>query len=145
MKIMRKEAYLNLQRVKLLAGNQVLHILLPTILFLISWMIVSAAIVTNAVEYEASDVDKPPKLVRSMPPKYPPGAKRERLEGRVIVRCLITSKGKADKMEVVESDPEGIFDESAMKALKYYSFRPGVKGGEMVDTWVKVPFTFTPK
>jgi TonB family protein len=144
MKIMGKKTFSNLQRVNALKGNQKLHILLPTMLFLLLWVIFSVACVVSAAEYDASDVDKPPKLVRQMPPKYPPEAKRHKTEGRVVVRCLITAKGKADRMEIVESEPAGVFDESALKAIKYWQFRPGVLKGEMVDTWVKIPLSFEP-
>ncbi len=135
---------LNLQQIKPIEENRKPNILLAAALFLLSWMIVSVTIGANAAEYDASDVDKPPKLVRQMEPKYPPDAKRTKTEGRVVVRCLITAKGKADKMEIVESEPAGVFDESAMKAIKYWQFRPGVLKGEMVDTWVKIPLTFEP-
>jgi protein TonB len=77
-----------------------------------------------------------------MPIKFPAQAKRDGITGKVVVRCLIGTDGKADKMEVVESEPAGIFDESALSTLKYWQFRPGIKQGEMVATWVKVPFKF---
>jgi protein TonB len=141
---MREEGHIKLQQIKALERSRKFPILLPAMLFIISWMIISAAIIAHAAEYEASEVDKPPKLVRKMDPKYPLEAKRKKMEGRVVVRCLITVKGKADKIEVVESEPEGIFDESAMRSIKYWSFRPGVLNGEMVDTWVKIPLTFKP-
>lgn len=140
---MGKKTILNLQQVKSLVGNRKLHILLPTML-LFSLIFVSFVAAVNAAEYSASEVDKPPKLVRQMPLNYPPDAKRQKIEGRVVVRCLINEKGKADKMEVVESTPEGVFEESALKSLKYWQFRPGVKEGEMVSTWVKIPLTFEP-
>jgi protein TonB len=106
-------------------------------------LIVSIAASAMAVtEYDAADVDKPPKVVRQMPVKFPPQARRDGITGKVVVRCLIKTDGKADKMEIVESEPAGVFDESAMATLKYWQFRPGVKSGEMVATWVKVPFKF---
>ena len=141
---MGKKTFVNLQQAKSLEGNRKLHILLPTMLFLFSWIIVSVVSVAIATEYDASDVDKPPKLVRQTRVQYPPEAKRNKIEGRVVVRCLITSQGKADKMEVVESEPAGVFDENAMNSLKLWQFRPGVLKGEMVDTWVKIPLSFEP-
>jgi protein TonB len=95
-----------------------------------------------ATEYSASDVDSPPKIVRQMPVKYPAQAKKNGITGKVIVRCLVGVDGKAEKLEIVESEPAGIFDDSALSTLKYWQFRPGIKGGELVATWVKVPFKF---
>ena len=107
------------------------------LLFLVIW--VSMA---SAQEYDASDVDTMPKIIRQMPVSYPAEAKRGGLEGHVVVRVLIGTNGKADKMEVVESEPEGVFDEAALKSLKYWQFRPGILGGELVATWVKIPLSF---
>ena len=109
---------------------------------LLGLIVAAAATTMAATEYEAADVDSPPKLVRQMPIKFPAQAKKDGITGKVVVRCLIGTNGKADKMEVVDSEPAGIFEESALATLKYWEFRPGVKEGEMVATWVKVPFKF---
>jgi protein TonB len=109
---------------------------------LLGLILTVAATAMAATEYDASDVDKPPKIVRQMPIKFPAQAKKEGITGKVVIRCLIGTDGKAGKMEIVESEPAGIFDESALSTLKYWQFRPGVKSGEMVATWVKVPFKF---
>jgi TonB family protein len=111
-------------------------VLLSGLIFAVTATTISAA------EYDASDVDKPPKLIRQTPIKFPSKAKKDGLTGKVVVRCLIGTNGRADRMEVVESEPVGVFDESAMSTLKYWQFRPGIKQGEIVATWVKVPFKF---
>ena len=133
-KHLRKLRFGNLAR-----RNRAIQILTAGGLLLLSTLWVSIA---TAQEYEASEVDTPPKLVRSMPVTYPPLAEKQEIEGRVVVRVLINSKGKAEKMEVVESEPENLFDEAAMKSLKYWQFRPGILGGELVATWVKIPLSF---
>jgi protein TonB len=77
-----------------------------------------------------------------MPVTYPSLAKKNGVEGRVIVRVLINTKGKTEKMEVVESEPEEVFDEAALKSLIYWQFRPGIKDGQLVPTWVLIPLSF---
>lgn len=109
------------------------------VLLLVFWM---ASISSAAPEYDASDVDSPPRIVRKMPVSYPASAKRNGVEGKVLVRVLIGTDGRAGKMEVVESEPEGIFDENALKSLIYWQFRPGIKSGKLVATWVNIPLTF---
>ena len=116
---------------------------LPLIGILMLLLVFCMATISSAApEYDAADVDSPPKIVRQMPVKYPAQAKKDGITGTVIVRCLIGVDGKADKLEVVESEPAGIFDDSALSTLKYWQFRPGIKSGELVATWVKVPFKF---
>jgi protein TonB len=120
-------------------GNRTSRILAMGVLLVLSVVLASAAM---AQEYEAADVDTKPKVIRQMPINYPTLAKRNGVEGRVVVRVLIGKKGKAEKMEVVQSEPEGIFDENAMKSLKYWQFRPGILNGELVPTWVSIPLSF---
>lgn len=116
---------------------------LPLVGMVMLVLIFSMVAISSAVtEYDAADVDSPPKIVRKIPVKYPAQAKKEGITGKVIVRCLIGVDGKAGKFEVVESEPAGIFDDSALSTLKYWQFRPGIKSGELVATWVRVPFNF---
>lgn len=121
-------------------GNRIYRMLSVGGILLLSLILVSAA---AAQEYNAADVDTKPKLIRMGRLAYPPLAKRTGVEGKVLVHVLISAKGKAEKMEVVESEPEGVFDEAALNSLKYSQFRPGIKGGETVATWANVPVTFT--
>ena len=102
---MGKNPLLNLQQVKPIGGSRKRHIPLPAVLLLLSWMFFSVAVVAGAAEYEASQVDSPPKLVRQMPVNYPPQAKRDRVEGRVVVRCLIDANGKIDKWKSLNRVP----------------------------------------
>jgi len=130
-------------RFSALLKNRMIGSKLPFIGMVMMLVLFCTVTISSAVmEYEAADVDSPPKIVRQIPVKYPTQAKREGITGRVIVRCLVGTDGKAKKLEVVESEPAGIFDESALSNLKYCQFRPGIKGGELVATWVKVPFKF---
>ncbi len=120
-------------------ADRVFRIFATVGLLLLSIMWGSVAV---AQEYEVSEIDTPPKVIKSNPVTYPTLAKRSEIEGKVVVRVLIGVKGKADKMEVVESEPKGMFDEAALKSLKYWKFRPGLLGGELVATWVKIPLSF---
>ncbi len=123
-------------------GNRKLCFFSAASLLLLSLIWVSVSLAQGATEYNASEVDSPPKIVRQHPITYPTLAKRSGQEGRVVVNVLIGTNGKADKMEVMESEPEGIFDDAALKSLKYWQFRPGIKEGKLVPTWVKIPLTF---
>ena len=120
-------------------ANRAFRIFSTGVLLLLSLVWVSIA---TAQEYEVSEIDTPPKVIKSSPVTYPTLAKRRDIEGKVVVRVLIGVKGKAVKTEVVESEPAGMFEESALKSLKYWKFRPGILGGELVPTWVKIPLSF---
>jgi len=96
----------------------------------------------GGVGFNLSEVDEVPAALRSVPPQYPFGAKRRHVEGEVVVRMLVTSRGDPSRLSIHKSDPPGVFDKAALSAAKRWKFRPGRYKGKAVDTWVLLPFKF---
>ena len=96
-----------------------------------------------ATAFELTEVDQPPRVLRAVPPQYPFAAKRNNIEGRVVLRFVVDAQGDAQEPEVSEADPPGVFDDAAIKAVLRYKFKPAVKDGENVDCIVKLPISFT--
>lgn len=65
---------------------------------------------------------------------YPPAAKAEGIEGYVVVRYDVTTEGMVANAEVVEADPEGIFEEAALASIVQWRFRAATVGGRPVET-----------
>lgn len=74
--------------------------------------------------------DKRAKPVKKPPAVYPKDALSQGTEGKVRVRLLVSGTGKVLETTVIESDPPGIFDYSALKAAKSYVFPPDENGVE---------------
>ncbi len=76
---------------------------------------------------------------------YPTVAKENNIQGRVIVRFCVTSKGGVSQVSVLKGvDPE--LDAEAMRVVKTLpAFKPGRQGGKPVPVWYMVPITFTLK
>lgn len=66
-------------------------------------------------------------------PRYPRFAARNRTEGRVTLLLTVAPDGTVSDADVVESEPEGIFDEAAVKAVRTWKFTPRLKDGEPVE------------
>lgn len=62
--------------------------------------------------------------VFSVPPIYPTTAVSENLGGWVLVRFAVTSVGSVINAEVVDSEPVGVFDESAIQAIEQFEYEP---------------------
>jgi protein TonB len=77
--------------------------------------------------------------------QYPEVAKENNIQGKVIVRFCVTSKGGVDKVEILKSvDPE--LDKEAIRVVKTLpTFKPGKQGGKPVPVWFMVPINFTLK
>jgi len=77
--------------------------------------------------------------------QYPEVAKENNIQGKVIVRFCVTSKGTVDRVSVLKGvDPE--LDKEAIRVVQTLpSFKPGRQGGKPVPVWYMVPINFTLK
>jgi len=96
----------------------------------------------GGIGFSLDEVDEVPQVLRSVPPEYPYGAKRNHVEGEVVIRMLVTNEGTPTNMSVHSATPTGVFDKVALSAAKRWKFRPGQYHGQAVDTWVLLPFNF---
>ncbi len=77
--------------------------------------------------------------------QYPEVAKENNIQGKVIVRFCVTSKGTVDRVSVLKGvDPE--LDKEAIRVVQTLpAFKPGKQGGKPVPVWYMVPINFTLK
>ena len=74
-----------------------------------------------------------PVVVLSKPdPVYPPEARREHIEGQVILSVLFGASGKLRVLNVVEGLGHGM-DEAAVQAAERITFTPAERDGKPVD------------
>lgn len=67
---------------------------------------------------------------RRLPPRYPSDARMRRQEGFVKLAFTVTKNGGVTDVEVVEAQPEGVFERAAVQALKGWRFEPVKRDGE---------------
>lgn len=91
--------------------------------------------------YEIKDLDKRPDPVAQVAPEYPFLAKSQGIEGVVVVRFIVTATGKVESAMVISS-PHPLMSEAALKAVKLWTFRAGMKSGIKVATRMEIPLTF---
>ena len=85
-----------------------------------------------------------PTVVRDVKADYPESAKKERVQGNVMLAVVVKKDGTVGEVTVKKPlHPE--LDEAAVKAMKKWEFRPGTKDGKPVDVAVDVEMTFNLK
>jgi TonB family protein len=85
-----------------------------------------------------------PKLIRDVKPQYTADAMRAKVQGTVIVECVVLPDGTVGKVDVVKSlDSTFGLDQEAVKAAKQWRFAPGTRFGEPVAVLVTIELTFT--
>lgn len=75
-------------------------------------------------------------------PDYPAFAQRQGWEGKVLLHVHVLASGKADKVELKQSSGRKTLDESAINAVRNWTFIPSKRGNSGIDGWATVPIEF---
>ncbi|MCP3957150.1 MAG: energy transducer TonB [bacterium] len=86
------------------------------------------------------DVEKPVRT-HGPAPAYPETARKDRIQGRVIAKTVISTEGTIESVEIVESLGEE-FDTAVREVLKEWRFEPAKLDGEPVDVYYNLTFNF---
>ena len=90
--------------------------------------------------YEFFAVSDKPVLKQKVSPVYPVLARKAGVEGMVVVKVLIDTKGDVIEAMVVKSIP--MLDSAALDAAKMFKFTPGKQRDRIVRVWMQIPFKF---
>jgi TonB family protein len=82
-----------------------------------------------------------PKLIRVADPKISDEARRAKLSGICVVGLLIDTEGKPRNVHIIEPLEKGL-DESAIKAVQQWRFKPSMYDGKPVQVETKVEVHF---
>jgi len=86
-------------------------------------------------------VDKRP-VVKSKPqPEYTDEARHQRIEGKVVLRCVFAATGETKNFHVVSGLPYGL-TEAAIAAGKGIKLQPAVRDGKPVSYWMELVYNF---
>jgi periplasmic protein TonB len=85
-----------------------------------------------------------PRVVREVKPQYTSDAMRAKVQGTVLLECVVRPDGNVSDVQVVRSlDSTFGLDQEAIKAAKQWRFVPGTRQGEPVAVLVTIELTFT--
>lgn len=82
-----------------------------------------------------------PKVLHRVEPVYPELARRMRLQGYVVVRCVIDKTGALRNIEVLSS-PSSLLSDAATAAVRQWKFSPGMLRGNPVDVYFTLTVMF---
>lgn len=85
-----------------------------------------------------------PRVLREVKPAYTAEAMRAKVQGIVLLECVVMPDGTVGRVEVVKS-LDGTFglDQEAIKAARQWRFAPGTRFGEPVAVLVTIELQFT--
>jgi TonB family protein len=85
-----------------------------------------------------------PRVIREVRPNYTSDAMRAKVQGVVMLECVVRPDGSVTDIQVIRSlDPTFGLDQEAIKAAKQWRFTPGTRMGEPVPVLISIELTFT--
>ncbi|MDD2596183.1 MAG: TonB family protein [Candidatus Cloacimonetes bacterium] len=85
--------------------------------------------------------DDAPVMIGSMNPVYPEFARRNKIQGTVVLEVEVLKDGSVRNINVRRSVPGGL-DEAAIEAVRKVRFQPGKSSGQPVDVLLIIPVEF---
>ena len=85
-----------------------------------------------------------PRLVREVKPNYTSDAMRAKVQGTVLLECVVNTSGEVTEVTILRSlDPTFGLDQEAIKAAKQWRFAPGTRLGAPVPVLISIELSFT--
>ncbi|MCH8013124.1 MAG: TonB family protein [Candidatus Marinimicrobia bacterium] len=73
---------------------------------------------------------------------YPKSAKKNRIQGTVVVQFFVNEKGRVTGVNIVKGMPDTGLDEAAIQAIWNTRFKPAKQKGQPVGVWITLPINF---
>lgn len=93
--------------------------------------------------FSAAELDQRPEPLSAINLDPPAGVPAR--DGHVVARILISERGRADKVQILASDPAGEFDRIVIDAFAAAEYRPGRKNGRPAKSQMTVEVKFEPR
>ena len=99
-----------------------------------------ASALATAAQNPVSYVSEPRKL-RAVPPVYPELARQARVQGAVVLDCVVDKRGRVAEVNVLNS-ASPLLNAAALEAVRQWVYAPTLVDGVPVRLRVKVTVTF---
>lgn len=91
--------------------------------------------------FDVADLEKAPEVISSVPPQYPAELRKARVAGAVTLVFVLDEAGGVQDLRV-ENSTRAEFERPALDAVRRWKFKPGMKDGEAVRTYMRLPIRF---
>ena len=92
----------------------------------------------NPVQVKVTDL----KIISKVPPVYPPQAKKDHVQGRVVLDAIIGKDGSMENIKVIKSVREDL-DQSAIDAVRQWKYQPYLLNGDPIEVETTINIIYT--
>jgi hypothetical protein len=91
--------------------------------------------------YTSKEVDQKVQILKKPTPNFTRDARRKMTRGYVILRAILAADETVKHIEIITGLPNGL-SEKAIEAARQIKFKPAIKDGKPVSTWVEFEYAF---
>lgn len=91
---------------------------------------------TAGVDRDATPLPNNPR------PVYPMLARRQGIEGRVLIRVAVRQSGQVGDVDIARSSGSSLLDDAALRAVRRWRFHPALRSGQAITATITVPVVF---
>ncbi|WP_306547331.1 energy transducer TonB [Desulfobulbus sp.] len=92
--------------------------------------------------FTAGQLDGPLTALTKTPPVYPRAAKQRNTEGWIKVKFVVNEQGHVDQVTILDAEPKDVFEQSVLRCMHEWRFKPGTVGGRAVKALVEQTISF---
>jgi TonB family protein len=96
---------------------------------------------SDAGVYKVGGSVRPPVAIYAPDPQYTEAARKAKLSGDVIVSLIVDAAGEPQNVRVARGLGNEL-DAKAVEAVQQYRFKPAMKDGEPVPSYLKIAVNF---
>jgi len=90
----------------------------------------------------APEADEPVAYL-DHPLDYPPQARRQGQQGRLMLRVQVLADGRCGELELLQSSGYDTLDRAALESVRNWRFVPAQRNGQAYSAWFRVPIRFS--
>jgi len=94
--------------------------------------------------YKGTEVTLKAHVTKKPEPKYTKAARKNQIEGTVVIHCVFSATGEVTHIHVISGLPDGL-TERAVEVAKKIRFIPATKDGHPVSMWMELQYNFNLK
>ncbi len=95
----------------------------------------------NLDTFDMAELERRPEVISQVAPSYPSELRKAKVEGAVTLVFVLSETGAVEEPRI-ESASHPQFEKPALDAVRRWRFKPGLKDGQPVRTFMRLPMRF---
>ena len=105
-------------------------------------LIITLIIISGIASVFAEGVTHPPRILMKVDTQYPEEAKKQGIEGVVVIKVTVSAQGEVENLEISKSSGNGTLDRAAIDSVKQWRFIPAYENGKKCFADAKTAIVF---